>query len=221
MQERISSVLWSSIKDIYSAILSHPFITGLVDGTLELEKFKYYIAQDFHYLKGFARALAILSAKSDDDNIMNFFASQVQTAMNVEAELHRYYIKELNIDVEKIEPSPTNLAYINFLLSTVYSRPYHEALGAVLPCYWIYLEVGKELKKRGSRSEVYQKWINTYGGEEYERSVNEVLRIVDSLKLTEEEFNEMKRKFRQASIYEYMFWDSAYRMERFPFSINV
>ncbi|MCY0859559.1 MAG: thiaminase II [Sulfolobaceae archaeon] len=221
MQERITSILWSSIKDIYSAILSHPFITGLVDGTLELEKFKYYIAQDFHYLKGFARALAVLSAKSDDDNVMNFFAGQVQTAMNVEAELHRYYIKELNIDVEKIEPSPTNLAYVNFLLSTVYSRPYHEALGAILPCYWIYLEVGKELQKRGSRSEVYQKWINTYGGEEYEKSVNEVLRIVDSLKLTKEELDEMKRMFRQASIYEYMFWDSAYRMERFPFSINI
>lgn len=221
MRWKYSEFLWLSISDIYRAILSHPFIKGLVDGSLDIEKFKYYIAQDFHYLKGFARALAIISAKSDDDDIMTFFAKQIQDAMYVEAQLHRSYIKDLQINVENIEISPTNLAYVNFLLSTAYSRPYYEILGALLPCYWIYLEVGKELQKQGSKNEVYQKWINTYGGEEYEKSVEKVIEIVNSLKLSENEFTEMKRKFRQASIYEYLFWDSAYKLEKFPFPVNI
>lgn len=79
------------------------------------------------------------------------------------------------------------------------------------------MEVGKELLKKGSRDKYYQKWIETYGGEDYERGVRAVLGIVNGLKVSEEEFNKMKIHFRTASIYEYMFWDSAYRLESFPF----
>ena len=214
----LSEELWESISDVFSAILSHPFIKGLTDGTLEEEKFRYYILQDFLYLKEFAKALAVLSAKADKKEEAQVFIDHVTHALGVENALHGYFISLWKVDVSKVNPSPTNLLYTSYLLSTVYSRPFYEGVAAVLPCYWIYMEVGKELKKKGSPNPLYKKWIDTYGGEEYEKGVREVLKIVDSFKLTEEQKEAVKRHFRIASIFEYMFWDSAYRLEKFPFS---
>ena len=214
----LSEELWDSISDVYSAILSHPFINGLTDGSLEEEKFRYYILQDHLYLREYGKALAILAAKADNREEAVIFATHASQAVETEMRLHGYFISLWKVDVSRISPSPTTLLYTSYLLSTVYSRPYYEGVAAVLPCYWIYMEVGKELKKRGSSNPLYKKWIDTYGGEEYEKEVKAVINIVNSFKLTEEQKEAVKRHFRIASIFEYMFWDSAYRMEKFPFS---
>lgn len=212
-----SEKLWNFISDIYSSILRHPFILELVEGILSRDKFKYYIIQDYLYLREFSKALALLAAKAEDEEQTLLFTTHIQDAIKVEKALHKFYIKEFNLDIEDYEMSPTNLAYTSYLLAVAYSRPFNEVISAVLPCYWIYMKVGKELLKQGSKDKYYQKWIETYGGEEYEKGVRAVLDIVNSLKVSEEEFNKMKIHFRTASIYEYMFWDSAYRLERFPF----
>lgn len=217
----LTEKMWNAIQDIYNAILSHPFIKGLVNGTLDEEKFKYYILQDYLYLREFSKALAIISAKAEKQGEAMLFSSHLQSIMRVENELHNFFMDTWNISEEekaKLIPSPTNLLYTSFLLSTVLYKPYFEAVSAVLPCYWIYMEVGKELLKKGSPNPLYDRWIKTYGGEEYERGVKAVLEIVNSFKLTQEEEATAIRTFRIASIMEYMFWDSAYKLEKFPFN---
>ncbi|MDT7861368.1 MAG: thiaminase II [Saccharolobus sp.] len=216
----ISEKLWGSIVDVYNSILKHPFILELVEGTLNREKFKYYIVQDYLYLREFSKALAVLSAKAENEDQALLFATHVQDVIKVEKALHNFYIKEFNINIEDYEINPTNLAYTSYLIAVTYTRPFHEGISAVLPCYWIYMEVGKELLKRGSKDQYYQKWIETYGGEEYEKGVRNVINIVNNLNVTEEEFNRMRVHFRTASVYEYMFWDAAYRFERFPFHVE-
>lgn len=215
----LSEELWSSIKDIYSAILSHPFIKGLTDGSLEEEKFRYYILQDFIYLKDFSKALAILSAKADTQEQSMLFATHVADVLRVERSLHEYFISLWRVNVEKVEPSPTNLLYTSYILSTVYSRPFQEGVSVVLPCYWIYMEVGKELLNKGSPNPLYKRWIETYGGEEYEKGVREVIKIMNSFSLNETEKEKVKKHFRLASMFEYMFWDMVYKLEKFPFNI--
>jgi hypothetical protein len=34
------------VEDVYAAILRHPFVTGLTDGSLPREAFRHYIVQD-------------------------------------------------------------------------------------------------------------------------------------------------------------------------------
>ena len=215
-----SEKLWNSIVDVYDSILKHQFIKELVEGKLDREKFKYYIIQDYLYLREFSKVLTILSAKAENEEQSLLFISHVQDAIKVETALHKFYIGEFNINTEEYEMSPTKLAYTSYLIAVAYARPFHEILSAVLPCYWIYMEVGKELLKKGSRDFYYQKWIETYGGEEYEKGVRAVLSIIDNLNVSSEEFKKMKVHFRTASVYEYMFWDSAYRLEKFPFNIE-
>ena len=213
----VSEVLWSSIKDIYDAILRHPFIVGLADGSLDVEKFKFYIAQDHMYLDRYVRALAVLAAKMPNISELQMFIRHIMNAINVERELHSKLTKLLNIDINRYIMSPTNTAYTNYLLAEVYSKPYYEAMAAILPCYWIYERVGRHLAEvaRETRGE-YRLWISVYSSPEYAESVREVLNVINSLELTREQLADMVKAFRLAAVYEYLFWDSAYRLEQWP-----
>jgi len=214
----LSDQLWDSIQDIYRAVLSHPFITGLSSGELEEEKFRFYIAQDSLYLVEFGRALALASAKAEDREHSKFFAESLKRSITVEREMHEAFMRSWGIVAGEI--SPVNLAYTNFLLATAYSRPFPEVVGALLPCFWIYMKVGNQLKRKGSPKPLYQKWIDTYGGEEYEMGVKRAIDVINQLEVSGRERSSLIMRFRTAAMYEYMFWDSAYRMEKFPFPLK-
>lgn len=216
-----SDSLWSAIGDIYDAILAHPFLTGLTDGSLPRDAFAFYVTQDALYLRRYAQALAAVGSKAPDAAATEMFARHAAEAISVEQQLHRSLLESFGVDpaaVAGAEPAPCNLAYTSYLLATAGSGSYAEGVGAVLPCYWIYWEVGKELLRRGSPDARYQKWIDTYGGEEFSATVREVVAVTDGLgpSLAAAEQERMRRHFRTTSRYEWMFWDMAYRREHWP-----
>jgi thiaminase/transcriptional activator TenA len=213
--------LWSSIEDIFAAILDHPFLRGLTDGSLDRESFQYYVVQDALYLTEYARALAVCGARAPDDEAIRMFCEHAAGAIAVERQLHEGFFREFGLSEEKIritEMAPTNLAYTSYLLAVVHSGSFPESLGAVLPCYWIYWEVGKHLLGRGSPDPLYQRWIETYGGEEYGEIVRAVLQLTNRIAkgLSEGELTRMSRRFRDTARYEWMFWDMGYRRESWP-----
>ena len=120
--------------------------------------------------------------------------------------------------MEQAEAAPTTLAYVSYLLATARGGTYAEGAGAVLPCYWIYWEVGKELLRRGSPNPRYQKWIGTYGGDEYGSVVRQVIEVTDTMAadLAPPERALVHQHFRTTSRYEWMFWDMGYRREAWP-----
>jgi thiaminase (transcriptional activator TenA) len=218
---RFSTELWQSISDIYDAILRHPFITGLTDGTLPTESFAFYVVQDALYLRDYARALAAVGSRAPSSATARMFARHAADAITTELGLHASLLAELGISGESLqaaEPAPTNLAYTSYLLATVRGGSYAEGIGAVLPCYWIYWEVGKELLRRGSPDPRYQRWIDTYGAAEYGEVVTDVIAEADRIgpELSASERALVRRHFRTTSRYELMFWDMGYRRERWP-----
>ena len=114
--------------------------------------------------------------------------------------------------------APTNLAYTSYLLAVAYGRPFHEALAALLPCYWIYWEVGKALERAGSPDPLYSRWIGTYAAEEFGGLVRAVLQAADetAARLGPAEREAMRRHFVATSRYEWMFWEMGYRAESWP-----
>jgi thiaminase/transcriptional activator TenA len=149
------------------------------------------------------------------------FAGHAAEAIAVERELHGTLLDELRISreiAERAEPAPTNLAYTSYLLATVRGGSYAEGLGAVLPCYWIYAEVGRELLRRGSPDSRYQRWIGTYGGPEYGAVAAEVIAELDRVSpgLSADERVSVARHFRATSRYEWMFWQMGYEQESWP-----
>jgi thiaminase (transcriptional activator TenA) len=213
--------LWHSITSIYNEILAHPFLLGLTDGTLTEDHFRFYVIQDAFYLREYARALSLTGVRSPDESALVMFNEHAIGAITVERSLHEGFLKELDVtreEAEATEASPTTLAYTSLLLKTATLGDYPEILGAVLPCYWIYWEVGKALLERGSPNPMYQKWIDTYGGEEFGALVEAVLDLTD--RVCEDLNPTQKARVREAFVitsrYEWMFWDAAWRMEGWP-----
>ena len=221
MADSFSDELWQGIADVYDAILAHPFVTGLTDGTLPHDAFAFYVVQDVLYLQRYAQALAAVASRAPDTAGTEMFARHAADVIAVEQTLHGSLLAGLGIDpatAATAEPAPTTLAYTSYLLATVHGGSYAEGVGAVLPCYWIYWEVGKELQGRGSPDPRYQQWIGTYGGEQFGETVRGVLDIADRLGpgLAPAERTLVRRHFRTTSRYEWMFWDMGYRKQGWP-----
>jgi len=217
----LSARLWAGIDDIYASILAHPFIAGLTDGSLEREAFRFYVVQDAHYLREYARALSVAAARAPSEPDIAMFAEHAAGAIAVERSLHQSFFADFGLSEEEVAATPmapTNLAYTSYLLASAYGGSFPEALGAVLPCYWIYWEVGKELVQRGSPDPLYGRWIETYGGEEFAAVVRAVLELTDRLgpQLAPADEARMHERFRTTSRYEWLFWEMGYRRERWP-----
>jgi thiaminase (transcriptional activator TenA) len=219
--DSFSAQLWESIADIYGAILAHPFITGLTDGTLPAESFAFYVDQDALYLQGYARALAAVGSRAPTSAAVQMFARHAADALAAELELHATLLAELAItteDVKRARPAPTNLAYTSYLLATAHTGSYAEGVGAVLPCYWIYWEVGRELLRLGSPDPRYQRWISAYAAPEYGAVVESVIAEADRIAPTvsDAERELMRRHFVTTSRYEWMFWQAGFTRESWP-----
>ena len=221
MAETFSAELWSGITHIYDAILAHPFIRELTDGTLPQDAFGFYVVQDALYLRQYAAALAAVASRAPGARAAAMFARHSADAVAVELGLHSALLPELGISpgvIDAAEPAPMTLAYTSYLLAVIRGGSYAEGVGAVLPCYWIYAEVGRELMRRGSPDPRYQRWIDTYGGEEFGAVVADVLAETDTIGplLSASERAAVHRHFRVTSRYELMFWDAGYRQESWP-----
>ncbi|MGE4425174.1 MAG: thiaminase II [Solirubrobacteraceae bacterium] len=213
--------LWAAAAPIQARILEHPFLAGLTDGTLPEDVFRGYVIQDSHYLKGFARALALTAGRASDDGEIVFLATAGAEAITVEHELHEGFIAAFGLtprDVAATPRSPTTSAYVDFMLAHAAAGSYADGLAAVLACFWIYREVGRELIAGGSPDVRYRRWIDTYGGEEFSRQVDELLRIVDRRAADLDAGG--RERFREIWLtgcrYEWRFWDAAWRGETWP-----
>jgi thiaminase/transcriptional activator TenA len=213
--------LWRSIEPIYAAILRHPFLAGLTDGSLPRESFKFYAIQDALYLREFARALSLAAARAPQDDWIIMFNEHAAGALKVERSLHESFFRDFGLTPEAVASTPlapTNLAYTSYLLAVAYGAPFHENMAALLPCYWIYWEVGKELERRGSPDPLFTRWIGTYASEEFGSVVRAVLSAADRVAqgLRPPEREAMRAHFVTTSRYEWMFWDMGLRREAWP-----
>jgi thiaminase/transcriptional activator TenA len=146
------------------------------------------------------------------------FCEHAKSAIIVERALHESFFREWGLSDEEVYATPmapTNLLYTSYLLRVAYERPFHEGVGAFLPCYWIYLEVGKALEAKGSPNPIYQRWIETYSSAEYEGIVRQVIAAADKIAetLTDKQREATKQHFIATSKMEWMFWDMGYRKE--------
>jgi thiaminase/transcriptional activator TenA len=146
------------------------------------------------------------------------FAEHARDVMAVERTLHEGFFKHWNLtesEVYSTPMAPTNLLYTGYLTKVAYERPFPEAVGCFLPCYWIYWEVGKELERRGSPKKLFSRWIETYSSDAYASVVRQVLEVMEqaSQGLTAEDLERIRSQFIVTSKLEYLFWVMGYRME--------
>ena len=214
-----SNEAWIRIDQLYRSILAMPFNQELAAGTLSRERFVFYMLQDAHYLTVFGRALAVTAARAPDNDALITFAGSAREAVVVERALHEDFFRKFGISAAEAaatEPSPTCSHYTSYLLATAHNAPYEVSVAALLPCFWIYWEVGKHLYDIAAPDNPYQAWIDTYADEEFAKGVRKVIAIADQVAeaAAPTTRTQMLEAFVRAAQLEWMFWDSAYRLER-------
>ena len=217
----LTKELWAAMEPIYGAILAHPFVRGLTDGSLSRDSFRFYVIQDALYLREFARALSVAAARAPVDDWIIMFNEHAANALRVERALHEGFFQQFGLTPQAVAATPlapVNQAYTSYLLAVAYGAPFHENVAALLPCYWIYWEVGKALERAGSPEPLYARWIATYAAEEFGAVVRAVLGAVDAVatRLGPAEREAMRRHAVTTARYEWMFWDMGYRREAWP-----
>lgn len=211
-----SETAWAKIEPIYQKIIAMPFITELMDGTLEQEKFRFYMAQDSLYLEHFGKSMALIAARTSKITDALAFISFAENAILVENSLHEFYFKDFGVTDRGTE-QPACHHYVHFLKSTIALNAIEVGMASVLPCFWIYKIVGDYIfQNQTAQNNPYQKWIDTYGGEAFAHTVSQAIMICDRAaeQATDKIKDEMTAAFITASRMEYDFWDSAYKLRR-------
>ena len=212
-------VLHKAAQPIWDAIFSHPFIEELGTGTLSRERFLFFVRQDYLYLQDFARVLCLGGAKADSLDTLHMFAEHAATVVQVERNLHTSWSKKLGITaqvLDQAERAPVTQAYTRHLLAVAHSGTLAEIVAAVLPCYWIYWEVGKKLNVSPPADPLYSELSQAYSGVGFGAHVQQQLDLIDRLAQDsfEGEQKQWEEHFVQSCRYEYLFWEQAYRTER-------
>jgi len=202
------------VQEILQNTIDHPFNRELGSGQLEKSKFQFYLKQDSLYLLDFSRALAITAGRLSQPDHVRAFLRFSEGALVAERSLHQHYFELYGIQVDAAQ-SPSCFAYTNFLLATSLQKAASVSCAALLPCFWVYREVGKAIFSRSATNNHFQKWIDTYAGDEFDQVVTKASKITNEIaeNAGAEAREQMNEAFILSCRLEWMFWDSAYRLE--------
>ena len=202
-------------EPIFQEIVKHDFVKDLMAGTLSKDVFGFYVNQDTLYLSEYTKVLSQVGVKCYEADETQFYLESATGIIEVEKALHQLFLKEEYLNPES---SPTCELYNSYMARVVNNYSVEVGLAAVLPCFSIYKEVGDYVLANQTNKDKneYQAWIDTYAGEEFATSVAKAIEITNKYAATasKENLKLMEEVFLKTSRLEWMFWDSAYRQEK-------
>ena len=218
---RTTQRLYEAAHPIWEQCHDHPFVRGIGDGSLDLEKFRWVLLQDYLYLFDYARVFAYGVVKARDPGLMRTFSANVDAILGGEMKVHRAYMARLGITEEQVfsvQPALSNLSYTHYMLSCAAAGGPAEIIAAILSCSWSYAEIGTRLAAIPGAADhpFYGEWIRSYAGEDYQKTNDALVELMDTLaeSCTEAEYQRLEEIFINCSRYELGFWEMAWTLER-------
>lgn len=215
-----SEQAWEVTAEIRQRIDGLDLLKELADGSLRADRFVEYLVQDDFYLRGYARALAMLASRAPTPSASGFWATSAGQAVAVEVEMHQALLTDplLTGSPQANSPSPTTRGYVNFIQTAVAYDPYPVGVAAVLPCYWVYADVGIKLATQASLSKThpYASWVAAYADPAFQQETQQAIQLLDE---AAEQAPALQREamleaFVTATRYEELFWERSYLQER-------
>ena len=202
----LAKTLWKDNEDLARDTLEHRFVRGLADGTLPLENFQEYVAQDAFYLESFARAYALALARSPDAGCLHDFAELLAGVLE-ELKLHEGYATRWNVDLSGTVPGKATLAYTDFLLATASLGTVGETCAAMTPCMRLYAFLGQTLAEEGlDEDNPYAEWVETYSDPGFETLA---ARLEELLDRHAEDTSAVRTAYRRAMALELGFFEAS------------
>lgn len=217
-----SAELEKSCDALWDAILHHPFVAGIGDGSLTRDKYEYYLKQDYVYLIDFSRVFALAAAKARHLDEMSYFAKLLDLTLNTEMDLHRRICAGFGItakELEETEPALVTLAYTSFLAKTCYEEPLTGIIAVLLPCAWGYAFIGQSLKAKGlPQPQHYRDWIETYASEEFGNWANWLKTKMDQYAAgaTTQQKVHWQNLYEMSARFELLFFEMGWQKENWP-----
>jgi thiaminase/transcriptional activator TenA len=214
-----TDTLRDDADEVWRAIYDHPMVEGIGDGTLDEERFRYWLKQDYVYLVDYCRLFAFGVAQAPTVERMGTFAALLSGTLDSEMAQHREYAADFGLsasDLEETTPSPTTRAYTDFLVRTASTGTFGDLVAALLPCMWGFNDTGRRLREDGLPDEErYAEWIRTYSGEEFTELTEWCKGVMDEVaaESTPADHERYRDLFLTSARYEYEFWDAAWRLE--------
>lgn len=199
----LASRLWQANADLAERILAHRFVRGLGDGSLPIDSFKSYVAQDAYFLEAFARAYAFCLANSTAREDLQEFAELIAGVLE-ELKLHEVYAARWHVDLSDVTPLAATKAYVDFLLGTARRGHLGETISAMTPCMRLYAYLGQSLSK-AKVAPNYNEWVNTYANPGFEALAARLEALLDR---HASECEPVRANYRRAMDLEYGFFDA-------------
>ncbi|MBA4609880.1 bifunctional hydroxymethylpyrimidine kinase/phosphomethylpyrimidine kinase [Aeromicrobium sp. Marseille-Q0843] len=208
--EEVRDQWWDGVRDVRAAIAESAFVRGLADGSLSKEAFGVYLAQDALYLRDYARVLSEASRLAPTLDEQSFWAAGAHGALVTELQLHADWLG----DMEPPPPGPATTAYLDHLLATAARGDHRVLAAAVLPCYWIYADLGRDLQARAVDGHPYQEWLRTYGDPAFAEATARAIDITTELATSADDVTReaMWHAFRVSAEHELAFFEAPLRM---------
>jgi len=216
----VTDKLRRDADNIWESIIEHPFVVELYTGSLPLDKFKFYVLQDYNYLTSAIKNFSIISSRAGSvDNMKEVLEIAYLEAVS-ELKAYEKFIKKLGYTIENainVEPIQINVSYVSFLLSTSALKSYEESITSVLPCFWSYSEIAEHHKNKlkTNKNKLYTQWVSVYSLKPYLELVEKIRNLVDNA-VKKFPYEKLKKIFIIACRYEYMYWDATYNMTSWP-----
>jgi len=212
---KTTDILWKNADEIIKCHLAHPFSQKLAEGTLPPEVFSFYLQQDAIYIKKYAQAMNIMAKKAPSKMIEELFLKLSKESYELEHIFQKELFKEYQVQESKIM-QPACLAYTSYLISTISTNSFLKGLTSLLPCFWVYLENGKNIAKNSVANNPYHSWIDTYVSKEFIEQTELVKQYVNqySKDVSSEELNQLSEIFSYSCRLDYQFMDDAYNLRK-------
>ena len=209
-------------REIWEAYHEHPFVQGIADGSLEKEKFKYYMIQDYLYLIDYTKVFAIGAAKAKDLSAMKLFAGYTHAILDGEMDIHRAYMARLGITPEEAEHADValdNLSYTSYMLRVAYEEGQAEVAAAILSCAVSYEVIARKIVEdhpEALNHPFYGEWVSGYAADAYHEENQVLIDLMNRLSegYSEEQLKHLEEIFMACSRYEMAFWNMAWEMRR-------
>jgi len=209
--------LHEEVRHHIDAQLAHPFVRGMAEGSLDPKVFENWVKQDYRYLIEYARVFGFCAARADTLEAMTWYANALHLTLATEMELHRQYASRFGISVEELESTPmwpTTRAYTDFLVRFAQSGDYAEAVAALLPCTWGYVDLAVELAKEAPpKDQRYADWIVQYSDPEFVAASEWLKREMERVAAgkTTSALDRLVDLFVTSCRYELAFWEMCWR----------
>ncbi len=207
--------LWDQALPIIKTHLDHPFSKSLANGSLPSQVFAFYLQQDALYIKKYAQAMNLLALKGPTKEIEQSFSQLSIESYELEHIFQTELFKKYKVEATELM-QPACLAYSNYLIATISTGSFIEGLTSLLPCFWVYLENGKNIAKNSISNNPYQSWIDTYVSNDFIAQTELVKKYVNlySENLSPSELQKLSQIFSYSCRLDLQFMDHAYNLRK-------